>query len=54
MVTVLGPALLSVPVNVIVSPTFGVALFTVLLSARSACCGVSVALALLLLALGSY
>ena len=34
--------------KVIVSPTLGVASLTVLVSARSACCGVSVALALLL------
>src|SRR5262249_30156142 len=36
-----------------VSPTLGVALLTVLVNARSACCGVSVALALLLAVLGS-
>src|SRR5438270_801672 len=42
-----GPLLLKVTVKVIVSPTLGVALLTLLLSARSACCGVSVTLALL-------
>jgi hypothetical protein len=40
-------------VNVIVSPTFGVASPTVFVSARSACCGVSVAPALLFPVLGS-
>ena len=53
LVAVLGPLLLSVTVKVIVSPTLGVALLTVLVTARSACCGVSVALALLLAVSGS-
>ena len=48
-----GPALVRVTVKVIVSPTFGVGLLTVLVIARSACCGVSVALAVLLPGLGS-
>jgi hypothetical protein len=39
--------LVSVTVNVIVSPTFGVGLETAFASARSAPCGVSVAEALL-------
>ena len=43
-----GPLLLSVTVKVIVSPTLGVGSSTVLLTWRSACCGVSVALAVLL------
>src|SRR5262249_38623276 len=41
-----GPLLVSVMVNVIVSPTLSVALLTVLARATSACVGVSVALAL--------
>src|SRR6516162_916381 len=49
----LGPVLLRVTVNVIVSPTLGLALLTDLVSARSACCGVSVALAPLLPGSGS-
>ena len=48
-----GPGLVRVMVKVIVSPTLGVASLTVLVTARSACCGVSVTLALLLLATGS-
>jgi hypothetical protein len=48
-----GPPLLRVTVNVMVSPTFGEASLTLLLRARSACCGVSVALAVLLPGLGS-
>src|SRR5438132_905872 len=48
-----GPASLSVMVKVMVSPTLGVGLLTVLVNTRSACCGVSVALALLLAVLGS-
>ena len=48
-----GPLLVSVTVKVIVSPTLGVGSLTVLVSARSACCGVSVALAVLLAVLGS-
>ena len=39
-------------VKVIVSPTLGVASLTVLVSARSACCGVSVALAVLFAGVG--
>src|SRR5437899_10727032 len=53
LVAELGPASLSVMVKVIVSPTLGVGLLTVLVNTRSACCGVSVALALLLAVLGS-
>ena len=45
--------LVSVTVKVIVSPTLGVASLTVLVDARSACCGVSVALAVLLPVFGS-
>src|ERR1700716_2294776 len=52
-VPVFGPALLNVTVKVMVSPTLGVALLTILLTTRSACCGISVALALLLALLGS-
>ena len=48
-----GPVLVRVTVKVIVSPTLGVGLLTVLVSARSACCGVSVALAVLLPVSGS-
>ena len=48
-----GPLLVRVTVKVTVSPTLGVALLTVLVRARSACCGVSVALALLLPLVGS-
>ena len=48
-----GPLLVSVTVKVIVSPTLGVASLTVLVSARSACWGVSVALAVLLPVFGS-
>src|SRR5437764_1334736 len=48
-----GPLLVRVTVKVTVSPTLGVALLTVLLTATSARCGVSVALALLLPAIGS-
>src|SRR5207253_10997447 len=53
LVAVLGPLSLSVIVKVTVSPTFGVGLSTLFSTARSACCGVSVALLLLLPALGS-
>ena len=53
LVAVLGPALLRVMVKVIVSPTLGVGSLTVFVSDRSASCGVSVALALLLPVLGS-
>ena len=45
--------MVSVTVKVIWSPTLGVALLTVLATARSACCGVSVALAVLLAVFGS-
>jgi hypothetical protein len=48
-----GPALLTVIVKLIWSPTLGVASLTVLVMARSACCGVSVALAVLLPGVGS-
>src|SRR4029077_20057471 len=53
LVAELGPRSLNCTVNVMVSPTLGVALLTVLVTARSACCGVSPAPALLLAALGS-
>src|SRR4051812_27135863 len=52
-VAVLGPLLVRVTVKVMVSPTLGVASLTVFVTARSARCGVSVALAVLLLELGS-
>ena len=48
-----GPLSVSVTVKVIVSPTLGVGLSTVLVRTRSACCGVSVAVAVLLPVLGS-
>ena len=48
-----GPLLVRVTVKVIVSPTLGVGLLTVLVSARSACCGVTATLAVLLAVLGS-
>ena len=47
------PALLSVIVNVMVSPTLGFTFETVLASTRSDCCGVSVAPALLFVVTGS-
>src|SRR6516162_1355226 len=47
-VAVFGPRSVRVTVNDTVSPTLGVGLLTVLPRARSACCGVSVALPLLL------
>src|SRR5438132_4109080 len=53
LLAVLGPALLKVTVKVMVSPALGVVLLTVLLKPRSACWGVSVALALLFAVLGS-
>src|SRR5947208_2469026 len=53
LVAVSGPRSLRVTVKVMVSPTLGVALLTVLLTCRSARCGDSVALALLLPAFGS-
>ena len=46
LLALLGPLSVTVTVNVMVSPTLGAALLTVLVSARSACCGVSAALAL--------
>src|SRR5262249_10059507 len=48
-----GPRLARVTVKVTVSPTLGVALLTALARARSACWGVSVALAMLLPGSGS-
>src|SRR6516165_7944546 len=48
-----GPLLLRVTVKITVSPTLGVASFTVLVNARSACCGVTVTLAWLLVEFGS-
>src|SRR5262249_35016341 len=53
LVAASGPALLRVTVKVMVSPTLGVALLTALARARSACCGVSVALAVLFVVSGS-
>ncbi|MBO9678450.1 MAG: hypothetical protein J7556_09440 [Acidovorax sp.] len=53
LVAAFGPLFTSVTVNVTVSPTFGAALLTDLASAKSACCGVTVALAVLLAGLGS-
>src|SRR5207302_9386833 len=53
LLAVLGPLSLSVIVKVSVSPTLGVGLLTVLVIAKSACCGVSMALLLLLPMLGS-
>jgi hypothetical protein len=53
LVAGLGPLFVRVTVKLIVSPTLGVALLTVLVKARSACCGVTVALAVLLPAFGS-
>jgi hypothetical protein len=53
LVAVSRPRLVRVTVKVTVSPTLGVALLTVLARARSACCGVAVALAVSLLVLGS-
>src|SRR5262245_36503257 len=52
-VAVLGPLLARAIVKVTVSPTFGIGSFTVLARARSACCGVTVAPALLLPGSGS-
>src|SRR5438876_341914 len=49
----LGPVLLGLSVKVMVSPTLGAALFTVLTTTRSACCGEAGALAVLLLISGS-
>src|SRR4051812_26015118 len=48
-----GPLLVTTTMNAIVSPTLGFALLTVFRTARSACCGVSVALALLFVVTGS-
>ena len=42
LVAASGPLLVRVTVKVIVSPTLGVGSLTVLASARSACCGVTV------------
>ena len=53
LLAALGPLSERVTVKVTVSPTFGVGLLTVLLMARSACCGVSVAEALLFAEFGS-
>src|SRR5262245_54902694 len=48
-----GPMSVSVIMYVMTSPTLGMGLLTVLVSCRSACCGVSVALVLLWAAVGS-
>src|SRR5262249_45493083 len=53
LVAASGPALVRVTVKVMVSPTFGVGSLTDLVRARSARCGVVVALAALLEVLGS-
>src|SRR5262245_33327369 len=45
LVAASGPLLVRVTVKVTVAPTLGVGLLTALLTWRSACCGVSVALA---------
>src|SRR5438105_4458249 len=54
LLDLLGPLSLTVIVYVMMSPTLGVAVLTVLVTARSACCGVSMMLALLLPVSGSY
>src|SRR6516225_7865964 len=54
LVAASGPWLVRATVKVTVLPTLGVGLFTVLDSARSACCGVTVEPALLLPGSGSY
>src|SRR5947209_1992111 len=48
-----GPMFVTVTVNVTTSPTFGRALLTVLVTARSACRGAREALAVLLAGFGS-
>src|SRR5262249_8021616 len=48
-----GPALVSVTVKAIMSPSLRVGLLTVLVTCKSACCGVSVTLAVLLPVCGS-
>jgi hypothetical protein len=48
-----GPRLVRVTVKVTVSPTLGVGLFTIFVTARSAAPGVTVALAVLLAVFGS-
>src|SRR5260370_39120664 len=53
LVAAFGPWLATVTVKVTMSPTFGVGSLTALLRVRSACCGVSVALAVLLPVFGS-
>src|SRR4030095_14419218 len=53
LVAASGPLFVRVIVNVMVSPTLGVALLTVFATARSAPSGVSVALAVLFAVLGS-
>src|SRR5262249_18444736 len=53
LVAASGPALVSVTVKVIVSPTLGAVLLTLLVSDKSARCGLSVALPWLLPPLGS-
>src|SRR6476469_8790632 len=53
LLAVLGPWLVRVNVKLMTSPTLGVARFTLLVKARSACCGVSVTLALLFVVTGS-
>ena len=54
LVAALGPALARLTVNVMVSPTLGRGLFTVLTTTRSACCDEVGALAVLLFGFGSY
>ena len=50
----LGPLSVTVRVNVIVSPTVGVGLLTVFVTARSVCCGVTVTVAVLSVGSVSY
>src|SRR5436305_1548165 len=53
LVAAFGPTLLTVTVKVTVSPTLGVGSLTDLVTARSACWGMSVALEVLLAVFGS-
>src|SRR5215831_4249719 len=53
LVAVSGPLLIRRTTKVVMVPTLGVALVTDLVIARLACCGVSVALALLFVVTGS-
>src|SRR5262249_6238239 len=53
LVAVFGPILFRGTVKTMLSPTWGVGSLTIFVSARSACCGVSGALPLLLPVFGS-